>query len=239
MFVLRRVAAPVRWGVKVLLLLVAGLVLYYVVTLVQVWLTSRRYEPVHAQAIVVMGAAQYNGVPSPDLAARLDQALVLFREGYAHLIVCTGYKEPGDNYTEAESERTYLIGKGVRPTDILVAGGRDTWANLALAADELRPRGDSDVLIVTDPFHEARSMAVATDVGLTPHPTPTQVSPINGAAVIPYFLSTAAAVAAGRIVGFQRLHTLGGMAVAAGSPYVEPTDARAAAGSGASLPRVT
>jgi len=213
-FILRWLTAPARWALKVLVLVLTGLLLYYVVTLVQVWLTSRQYDPLSAQAIVVMGAAQYNGVPSSDLRARLDQALILFREGYAHLIVCTGYKEPLDHFTEAESERRYLIGKGVPSVDIWKVGGRDSWTNLALAADRLRPRGDTDVLIVTDPFHEDRSMAIATDVGLTPHPAPTQTSPIRGAAVIPYFLSTAAAVAVGRVVGFQRLHSLGELAVA-------------------------
>lgn len=215
MFILRWITAPARMAVKIVILLIVALLLYYVVTLVQVWLTSRRYDPVAAQAIVVMGAAQYNGVPSPDLMARLDQALVLYQQGYSHLIVCTGYKEPGDTYTEAEAGRTYLVSKGVPAADILEAGGRDTWTNLALAADLLRPKGDTNVLIVTDPFHEARSLAVATDVGLSPNPTPTQTSPINGGSVIPYFLSTALAVALGRVVGFQRIHGLGEIAVAA------------------------
>lgn len=205
---LRWATAPLRMALKIVGVLVTGLVVYYAVTLLQVWLTSRHYDPVSAQAIVVMGAAQYNGVPSPDLEARLNQALILFHQGYAHLIVCTGSKEPGDNYTEAASGRTYLESKGVPAADILEAGGRTTWTNLELAAGELKPMGDTDVLIVTDPFHEARSMAIATDVGLTPHPTPTQSSPINGSAVIPYFLSEAAGVALGRIVGYQHLHTL-------------------------------
>lgn len=229
MFLLRWITAPARLAVKLVLLFLAALVLYYVVTLVQVWLTSRRYEPVDAQAIVVMGSAEYNGTPSPDLEARLNQALLLFQQGYAHLIVCTGYKEPGDVFTEAEAGRNYLVSKGVPSADILEAGGRDTWTNLALAADLLRPRGATDVLIVTDPFHEARSMAVATDVGLTPHPTPTQTSPINGTAVIPYFLSTAAAVALGRIVGFQQLHGLGEMALIQEAPAARAQVPRAMA----------
>ena len=209
----RWVTAPLRWAMRVAVLLVAALAVYYLVTLAQVWLTSREYAPVHAQAIVVMGAAQYNGVPSPDLRARLDEALILFRQGDASLIVTTGSKEPGDRYTESESGRAYLVSKGVPPADILEAGGRSTWSNLSLAAAELRARGDTDVLIVTDPFHEDRSMAVATDVGLTPHPTPTRTSPIRGTAVIPYFLKTAAAVAIGRIIGYQHLHALALLAV--------------------------
>ena len=218
MFLLRWVTAPLRWAFKILVLLAVGAVVYYAVTLGQVWLTSRHYDAVDAQAIVVMGSVQYGGVPSPDLRARLDEALLLFEHGDAHLIVCTGSKEPGNTSSEAAAGRAYLVSKGVPAADILEAGGRDTWTNLSLAADLLRPRGDTDVLIVTDPFHEDRSLAVATDVGLTPHPAPTQTSPIKGMAAIPHFLSTAAAVALGRIVGFQRLHALAEMAVASTLP---------------------
>lgn len=205
---LRWATAPLRMALKIVVIVVVGAAIYYAVTLVQVWLTSRHYDPVSAQAIVVMGAAQYNGVPSPDLAARLDQALLLFQQGYAHLIVCTGSKQPGDHYTEAESGKAYLESKGVPAADILEAGGRTSWTNLLLASRRLKPLGDTDVLIVTDPFHEDRSMAIASSVGLTPHPTPTQTSPITGSAVIPYFLTEAAGVAVGRIVGFQHLHAL-------------------------------
>ena len=81
-------------------------------TAVQVWLTGRRYEPRAAGAIVVMGAAQYNGVPSPDLAARLDQAVILWRDRYATDIMVTGSKEPGDRYTEAEASARYLTAAG-------------------------------------------------------------------------------------------------------------------------------
>lgn len=214
MFLLRWLTAPARWAFKILVLLVLAAVVYYGVTLVQVWLTSRRYDPVHAQAIIVMGAAQYNGVPSPDLEARLNQALILYQQHYAPLIVCTGYKEPGDAYTEAETGKTYLESKGVPAAAILEAGGRDSWTNVAQAAAELKPLGDTDVLVVTDPFHEDRSMAIATDVGLTPHPAPTQTSPISGTALIPYFLKTAAGVAIGRIIGFKPLHRLAGIAAA-------------------------
>ena len=92
-------------------------------TLVQVWLTSRQYDPHPAGAILVMGAAQYDCVPSPDLQARLDQALTLYRQGYAHLIMVTGNKEPGDKCTEAQSGAMYLENKKVPQADI-IAGGR-------------------------------------------------------------------------------------------------------------------
>src|ERR1700678_4782706 len=101
------------------MLLVLAIVVYLLVTRVQVWLVSRRYEPRAAGAIVVMGAAQYNGVPSPDLAARLDEAEILWRGHYSSTIMVTGWKEPGDHYTEAEASERYLVTAGIPSRDIL------------------------------------------------------------------------------------------------------------------------
>ncbi len=99
---------PLRLVLRIGLLVFAAIGLYFCVTIVQVWLTSRQYDPHPAGAILVMGAAQYDCVPSPDLQARLDQALTLYRQGYAHLIVVTGNKQPGDKCTEAQSGAMYL-----------------------------------------------------------------------------------------------------------------------------------
>ncbi len=200
---------PVRLALKVVGLVVAGLLIYFAVTLVQVWLTSRHYDPRQAQAIVVMGAAQYDGVPSPDLRARLDEALLLYRHGYAPLIAVTGSKERGDQFTEAESGARYLEDHGVPPSAIVEAGGDDSWMNLADVAPELRRLGVHSVLVVTDPFHEDRSMAIASDMGLEPFPTPTRSSPISGWSTVPYFLKEGFGVALGRVIGFQNLHALG------------------------------
>jgi uncharacterized SAM-binding protein YcdF (DUF218 family) len=205
------VPRPVRLVLKIVGLLVAAVIVYFAVTLVQVWLTSREYDPQPAQAIVVMGAAQYDGVPSPDLQARLDEALILYRQGYAPLVAVTGSKEPGDQFTEAESGARYLESQKppVPADDILEAGGNDSWSNLADLAPELRDRGVHTILMVTDPFHEDRSMAIASDLGFTPHPTPTHTSPITGFSTVPYFLKEAVGVGLGRIIGFQNLHALG------------------------------
>jgi uncharacterized SAM-binding protein YcdF (DUF218 family) len=200
--------APVRWALKILVLLLVAIVLYFAVTLVQVWLTSRHYDPHPAGAIVVMGAAQDNGVPTKDLAARLDQALILYRAGYAKVIMVTGNKEPGDVYTEAEASAMYLEKHGVPSTAILEAGGDNSYQNLADAAPQLLAHQDGVVLVTTDPFHEDRSMAIASSLGLTPSPTPTQSSPITGAATIPYFLKEAVGVGFGRIIGWNHLEWL-------------------------------
>ena len=197
-----------RFILRVVTLLVLAVVVYLLVTVVQVWLISRRYEPRPAGAIVVMGAAQYNGVPSPDLAARLDEAELLWRQHYATDIMVTGSKQPGDVYTESEASARYLIAAGIPGRDIFEAGGSDSWENLSLAAPTLLRHGDDTVLIATDPFHEARSLAIASSLGLTPYPTPTRTSPIRGTSTIPYFAKETVGVGLGRIIGFDHLSEL-------------------------------
>jgi uncharacterized SAM-binding protein YcdF (DUF218 family) len=200
---------PFRLAFKIVFLLVLAIVVYFAVTLVQVWLTSRQYDPRPAQAIVVMGAAQYDGVPSPDLRARLNEALLLFHQGYADVVTVTGNKEKGDQFTEAEAGARYLETNGVPSADIVEAGGDDTWQSLSDVAPKLKARDDTKILMVTDPFHEDRSMAIASQLGLMPYPTPTQTSPITGWSTVPYFLKEALGVGLGRVIGYQHLHALG------------------------------
>ena len=200
--------SPLRWALTIVAILLGLIVLYFAVTLVQVWLTSRDYDPRPAGAIVVLGAAQYNGRPSPDLEARLRQALTLYRDGYAHMNEVTGGKKPGDVYTEAESGAMYLEMAGVPAADIVQAGGDDTYDNIADAAAKLKGRADKVVLVTTDPFHEDRSMAIASDFSLSPAPTPTQSSPISGWSTVPYFLKEGVGVGFGRIIGYNHLEWL-------------------------------
>lgn len=190
------------------MVLVTAVVVYFVVTGVQVWLTSRESATAHASAIVVMGSAQYNGVPSPDFRARLDEALSLYRAGRAPLIVITGSKEKGDRFTESHVGGTYLEHHGVPSSAVVEVGGADSYENLVDADQVLHRRGDRTVLIATDPFHEDRSLAIASGLGLVPFPAPTRSSPIHGFGTIPYFLKEALAVGAGRIIGYHNLSRL-------------------------------
>ncbi len=200
--------APLRWALRIALLVVAAIVLYFAVTLVQVWLTSRQYDPRPAGAILVMGAAQYNCTPTRDLQARLDQARTLYKEGYAPLIVLTGGKETGDRCTEAQSGAMYLEARGVPAKDIVEADGNNSYENIADAKTKLQARGVRSVLVVTDPFHEDRSLAIASDMSLMPSPTPTQTSPISGWSTVPYFFKEAVGVGLGRVIGYNHLEWL-------------------------------
>lgn len=219
------VAGLAAWRVlrrvlKVLLVIAAVVVVYLAVTAVQVWLTSRHSDAHPAQAIVVMGAAQYDGVPSPDLRARLATADDLWARRLAPLVVVTGYKEPGDLYTEAGASGAWLEDANgtsasqvppVAPmpaSDVIEVYGRDSWGNLADAAAALHARGITDVLIVTDGFHEARSLAIAKAVGLNASGVPAVNSPISGWAAVPYFAKETVGVAVGRIIGYNHLGLL-------------------------------
>jgi len=204
-----RGARIIRWLLARLLIIVIVIGAYFVVTGVQVWLTSRHHDARPAQAIVVMGAAQYDGVPSPDLLARLQDANSLYQRHLAPTIVVTGSKETGDRYTEAEASAMWLEQQGVPSADVIQVGGDDSWTNLSLAAQALQKRGVTKILIVTDGFHEDRSLAIASNVGLQAWPAPTTNSPIKGWATVPYYAKEAVGVALGRIIGYSRLHRLG------------------------------
>ena len=194
---------------KLLLKLTAALmvavVLYLGVTFTQVWMAARRDEARPSQAIVVLGTAQYNGQPSPVLKARLDHAVDLWRRKLAPVIVVTGGRKPGDQFTEATASANYLLAKGVPDANVLrEVSGKSSWQSLAAAANFLRDRDITRVLLVSDPFHSYRINAMADELGLDGHSSPTRTSPIAGTTEARYLLRETAAVAVGRVIGFRR-----------------------------------
>ena len=198
----RVIRVIVRLGLAVFLLLFA----YLAVTFVQVWLASRRDEARPSQAIIVLGAAEYNGRPSPVLAARLDHAIQLYRKGIAPVIVVTGGRQPGDRYTEAGASADYLHQHAVPDAAILrETTGRTSWESLEAAARFLDQRHMQRVVLVSDPYHSERIEAIAHEVGLDAVTSPTRTSPIKGAAAFRRLLGETVRVAAGRLFGYARL----------------------------------
>lgn len=183
------------------------LVLYLAVSFVQVYQASRRDQARPADAIVVFGAAQYNGRPSPVLRARLDHAASLYKRKLAPTIVVTGGRAAGDETSEASASADYLFErKGIGQSAILrEKDGRNSWQSLASAANELRKRGKTKVVLVSDPFHSARIAAMADELGLDAAVSPTRTSPISGERELRHLGRETVAVAAGRVVGFRRL----------------------------------
>jgi uncharacterized SAM-binding protein YcdF (DUF218 family) len=130
-----------------------------------------------ADAIVVLGAAQYNGTPSPVLEGRLDHVLLLWEQGRADVIITTGAKQPGDATTEAEASAAYLVANGV-PAEAVVAlpVGHTTLVSLRAVARQLRDTGRSSAFLVSDPWHNARIEAMAEDLGFEGHASATWTS---------------------------------------------------------------
>lgn len=181
--------------------LVAALVAYVAVTFVQVWMASRRDGAQSADAIVVLGAAQYDCDPSPVLAQRLDHAHELWQDDVAGTIVVTGGKQATDRCTEAESSANYLRAAGVPDEDLLLeVQGRNSWESLAATGHILRDRDLTRVVLVTDGYHALRVQAIAEQIGLD-----ASVSPSHHGGSLPDLIKETGAVALGRLVGFDRL----------------------------------
>jgi uncharacterized SAM-binding protein YcdF (DUF218 family) len=195
-----------RWLLRIVLGSVAVVVLYFGVTFVQVWLTSRRDQARPAQAIVVLGAAQFDGRPSEVLRARLDHAVDLYRRRLAPIVVVTGGRQPGDRFTEATASADYLRAHGVPENAIRrEASGRSSWQSLAAAASFLHTDGIDRVLLVSDPFHSLRLESMAGELNLEGWASPTRTSPIHGATEVKFIARESVAVGLGRIFGFREV----------------------------------
>jgi uncharacterized SAM-binding protein YcdF (DUF218 family) len=152
----------------------------YTVALLMVLIVSQQDQRRAVDAIVVLGAAQYNGRPSPVLRARLDHGLELYREGLAPRIVVTGGVGRGDTTSEATVGRNYLVNHRVPASAVVVqAQGRSTQASMAAVAAWLESEQLSRVLLVSDPFHMLRLRLEARRHHLEAYTSPTGSSPIS------------------------------------------------------------
>lgn len=190
---------------KTIGLVVFVLVVYFGVTFVQIWMRGHEHTSRSAQAILVFGTTEDNGVPSPELTARLDQALHLYKLGRAPWVVVTGGRRPGDVYTEAGVSATYLENHGVSTSHILQGAGSDTWQNVATVLGALKRHHITTVITVTDPFHEYRAMAIASAQGLVPYPSPVRNSPTIKYELWRFYLKETLEVGVGRIIGYHLL----------------------------------
>ncbi len=191
---------------RILLAIVGLLFLYYAVTFVQVWRAAEDDDRRPSQAIIVLGAAQFDGRPSAVFRARLDHAVDLYEDGVASKVVVTGGKQPGDRFTEAAAGAGYLHRKGV-PDDAILreTTSRTSWESLAASARFLKQRGIRKVVLVSDPFHSLRIRLIAEELGFDAVTSPTRSSPISGLEVWWRYAGEALRVAFGRVFGFGNL----------------------------------
>jgi len=165
---------------RVIVAVLVGALVLIAWTTIRIWDVGNHDEARTADAIVVLGAAQYNGQPSPILRARLDHAIDLYRSGIAKWFIVTGGKAQGDRTTEAASARSYAIGRGVPDQAILVEDkGRTTLESLQAVGSILRGKHLSSAVFVSDRTHMLRVLRIARDVGVTAFGSPTGTSPTD------------------------------------------------------------
>ncbi len=191
-----------RWGPVLALWLAALAVLYLGITYVQVWIASGADEAREgADAAVVLGAAQYDGEPSPVLAARLDRAFELYDAELVAVIVTTGSNQPGDRFTQGFAGYDYLRSKGVPDEHLVViTDGNSTYEELAATARQASRFGIDTVLLVSDPYHSFRLREIATEVGLD-----ARVAPTTGSSGFARLARESVAVGLGRVLGYRRI----------------------------------
>jgi uncharacterized SAM-binding protein YcdF (DUF218 family) len=164
----------------VILLGCLGLALIAGYTTYRIWAQGQQDQERPADAIVVMGAAQYDGRPSPIFAARLDHAVSLYLAGVAPVLVVTGGKADGDRTTEAASGRAYAIARGVPAKAILMEDqSRTTQESIRSVSALLRKHGLGDTVFVSDRPHMLRVLRMARDEGIDAWGSPTTTSPIE------------------------------------------------------------
>ena len=183
--------------------------LYFVVTLAQVLTATRSDQRAATDAIIVLGAAQYDGQPSPALRKRLDHAVTLYEDDLAPVIWVTGGRQPGDRFSEASASSQYLIRRGIPNSAVqLETHGGNSYESLAATARYLRDRDQRDVLLVSDAWHTYRIRAIAREVGLRPRVSPSTSATFSGAG-LKRLAREVTAVALGRFVGSRRLTGIG------------------------------
>ena len=165
-----------RWSVKLALFLVA----VWALTVASVHLWGRRDEARRADVIVVLGAAQYDGRPSPVLRARLDHAVRLYRRGLAPALIMTGGVGPGDTVSEAVVSRRYAIKQGI-PEGVIFTErqGMSSLESMRSVAALMRSRRMDSAVLVSDPFHMLRLKLLSLRVGISGYTSPTRTSPIS------------------------------------------------------------
>ncbi|MDW3217517.1 MAG: YdcF family protein [Acidimicrobiales bacterium] len=193
---------PLRRARRITIVAAAIVAGYVLLTFFQVLQASGEDNRRPADAIVVLGAAQYDGAPSPVLASRLDHAYELWESGVADMIVTTGSNQPGDRFTEGYAGFEYLLLSGVPESELLVVtDGSSSYEQLAATARQLRGLeiGES-VVLVSDPYHALRLRQIADQVGLD-----ATVSSTDGGSSIRQLVRETAAVSLGRILGYRRV----------------------------------
>lgn len=195
---------------RVIAVVLVAATAYVGVTFAQVWRASLQDGVRDADALIVLGAAQYDGRPSPALQARLDHAAELYERGHAPVVWVTGGNQPGDRFTEGFSGYEYLLSRGLPEAALRIENqGDSSWESLAATGRYLREEGRTEVLLVSHPYHAYRLAGIADELGLSAAVSPVQGGTASARSRARALARETAAVSLGRLVGYRRLTGLG------------------------------
>lgn len=166
LFILRKIISSILLATFVLLAFATG----------RVWYTANHVVPVKSDAIVVLGAAQFDGRPSDVLRARLQEAARIYRNGFALRVITVGANLPGDRTTEAAAGKAWLIENKVKNV-ISIEKGHDTLESTKAYASYLKLNNFTSAIVVTDPYHCLRAMTMAHDAGISATCSPVKRGP--------------------------------------------------------------
>jgi uncharacterized SAM-binding protein YcdF (DUF218 family) len=164
-----------RWARRLVSALVLAGLLVLAGTAASIWWTARQDARPPSDAVVVLGASQFDGRPSSVFKARLQHARALYEDGVAPRVITVGGGRPGDRTTEAESGAAFLRERGVEV--LAVPEGRNTLQSLQAVERVMTERGWHSVVLVTDPWHSLRARTMARDLGLHAETSPTRSGP--------------------------------------------------------------
>lgn len=172
--------ARLRCGLTILVVILSlGLLLVGILCL-WIYEEGSRDEATKADAIVVLGAAQWDGQPSPVLKARLDHAISLYNKGLAPSMILTGGVGEGEQLSEAEVSKNYVLKRSIPDFSILMEQrGHTSLQSIKAAKQIMDERGMESAILVSDPFHMLRILRMAKDCGIQAYGSPTRTSPIS------------------------------------------------------------
>jgi uncharacterized SAM-binding protein YcdF (DUF218 family) len=171
--------ATMVWTRRLIVCAVITVMLSPLLVAFRVWYVARQDSTPRSDAVIVLGAAQYNGQPSPVFQWRLRHAARLYKEGVAPVVVTVGGGQPGDRFTEAGSGRKWLAEHGVPASKIVAVGtGANTEESLVAAGREFRRHDWNSAVLVSDPWHALRTRTMARDQGIEAETSPTRSGPI-------------------------------------------------------------
>ena len=188
-----------------------ALVSYVGIAAVTLTWAGTHHDTTSVDAIVVMGAAQYDGVPSPLLASRLEHALDLWKQKQAPVIAVTGGKRAGDRFTEGDTSRRWLTDRGVPVADIIVeSGGSSTWESVENLAPLLNNANVRSVVVVSSSWHVQRAELSLVELGFRAHSSASPDGVLSGSSEKSKLIREIAGVSLGRIIGFGTLFDITG-----------------------------